>query len=155
RVALRQHSVFDLRRWLPGVKFRPRKTFVYLDPASSGHSFNNCICLVIPAFSTLTSVSADTLVERSLHVGLSHYAAGRIDEAITAYRAGLGIAAAAPDQIAAEEVAKLHSNLGNAHMTCGNLEDAAASYMAALRLSPHLTSCWCNLGNVQVQTGNA
>ncbi len=38
-------------------------------------------------------------------------------------------------------------------MVGGDLELAAASYKAALRLSPGLTSCWCNLGNVQVKTG--
>jgi tetratricopeptide (TPR) repeat protein len=110
---------------------------------------------VIPAVSTLVPVSADILAERSLQVGLDHYAKGRIDEAITAYQSGLGIAAAAPDRVTAATTAKLHSNLGNAYMTCGALESAAASYKAALRLSPHLTSCWCNLGNVQLQTGNA
>jgi tetratricopeptide (TPR) repeat protein len=110
---------------------------------------------VLPAVSTLAPVSADILAERSLYVGLDHYAAGRIDEAITAYQSGLGIAAAAPDRVTAEIIAKLHSNLGNAHMTCGDLESAATSYKAALRLSPDLTSCWCNLGNVQLQTGNA
>jgi tetratricopeptide (TPR) repeat protein len=110
---------------------------------------------VIPAVSTLVPVSADILAERSLQVGLDHYANGRIDEAITAYQSGLGIAAAAPDRVTAVTIAKLHSNLGNACMTCGAIESAAASYKAALRLSPHLTSCWCNLGNVQLQTGNA
>jgi Flp pilus assembly protein TadD len=38
-------------------------------------------------------------------------------------------------------------------MVRGDLETAAASYKAALRLAPHLTSCWCNLGNVQLKTG--
>ena len=134
---------------------RPRKNFVYLDQASSGGSFNKRLSLVIPAFSTPAPVAADIMAERSLRVGLDHYAVGRIDEAICAYQSGLGIAAAAPDRVSAETVAKLHSNLGNAHMTCGDLGSAAASYKAALRLSPHLTSCWCNLGNVQLQTGNA
>ena len=110
---------------------------------------------MIPAVSSAAPVSADILAERSLHVGLDHYAAGRIDEAIVAYQSGLGIAAAAPDRTAAETVAKLHSNLGNACMTRGDVASAAASYKAALRLAPHLTSCWCNLGNALLQTGNA
>jgi tetratricopeptide (TPR) repeat protein len=86
---------------------------------------------------------------------VSHSTEGRIGEAIASYQSGLAIAAAAPDCVAAETIAKLHSNLGNACMTCGDLGPAAESYKAALRLSPDLTSCWCNLGNVQLQTGNA
>ena len=38
-------------------------------------------------------------------------------------------------------------------MIHGDLESAAANYRAALRLAPHLTDCWCNLGNVQLRTG--
>ena len=51
--------------------------------------------------------------------------------------------------------AELHSKLGNACMIDGDLEGAAANYKAALRLAPHLTSCWCNLGNVHLKTGRA
>jgi tetratricopeptide (TPR) repeat protein len=32
-------------------------------------------------------------------------------------------------------------------------EQAAESYKAALRLAPHLTSCWCNLGNIRLTSG--
>jgi tetratricopeptide (TPR) repeat protein len=38
-------------------------------------------------------------------------------------------------------------------MVRGHLDAAAGNYRAALRLSPHLAPCWCNLGNVQLQTG--
>jgi tetratricopeptide (TPR) repeat protein len=38
-------------------------------------------------------------------------------------------------------------------MVRGDLESAAANYKAALRLIPGLTACWCNLGNIHVQTG--
>ena len=37
----------------------------------------------------------------------------------------------------------------------GELELAGLNYTAALRIAPHLTACWCNLGNVQMQSGNA
>src|ERR1700730_12341728 len=55
----------------------------------------------------------------------------------------------------AAAAATLHSRLGNACMIDGDLQGAEANYKAALRLAPHLTSCWCNLGNVHLQTGRA
>src|SRR5262249_27545013 len=51
--------------------------------------------------------------------------------------------------------AELHAKLGNAHMLRGQLDLAALDYTAALRIAPHMTACWCNLGSVQMQTGNA
>jgi tetratricopeptide (TPR) repeat protein len=112
---------------------------------------------VIPATTTSAPVSAtaNSLAERALRVGVSHSTEGRIGEAIAAYQSGLAIAAAAPDCVTAEAIAKLHSNLGNAYMICGDLASAAESYKAALLRSPNLTSCWCNLGNVALQTGHA
>ncbi len=89
-----------------------------------------------------------------LRIGQEHYAAGRIDEAISAYRLGLAAAEAAPaGGTPIATVSEIHSRLGNACMVRGDLESAAASYKAALRLSRGLTSCWCNLGNVLVKTG--
>jgi Flp pilus assembly protein TadD len=55
----------------------------------------------------------------------------------------------------AAAAATLHSRLGNACMIDGDLQGAETNYKAALRLAPHLTSCWCNLGNVHLQTGRA
>jgi len=52
-------------------------------------------------------------------------------------------------------ISELHANLGNAHMQRGHLNLASASYRAALRLAPHLTSCWCHLGDVHLKTGRA
>lgn len=40
-------------------------------------------------------------------------------------------------------------------MLRGDLELAAENYKAALRLAPHLTFCWCNLGNVHLKSGRA
>ena len=76
-------------------------------------------------------------------------------EAIAAYRRGLAVAENGPPGfVTVETVSELHSNLGNACMRRGDLEQAAGSYKAALRLTPHLTSCWCNLGNIELRTGN-
>jgi tetratricopeptide (TPR) repeat protein len=89
-----------------------------------------------------------------LKIGLEHYAAGRIDEAIDAYQRGLaGVEQELPGSLSVDTISGLHSNLGNACMVRGDLELAAANYKAALRLAPHLTSCWCNLGNAYLRTG--
>src|SRR5215475_8813742 len=87
-----------------------------------------------------------------LAAGQEHYAGGRIGEAIAAFQRGLDAAATDPagcDVL----VADMRAKLGNAYMLGGQIHAAAASYRAALRLAPHLTSCWCNLANVQLQTG--
>jgi len=109
---------------------------------------------VIPASVPSTPPAASAL-EKLILLGRDHYRGGGIGEAIAAYQAGLDVAAAAPDQVTIETIAKLHADLGNAYMVRGDLNSAAASYKAALRLAPHLTSCWCNFGNVQLQSGHA
>ena len=88
--------------------------------------------------------------------GQEHHARGRIEEAISSYRSGLAAAGDdASNHLAMATKAELHAKLGNAYMVRGELGLAGASYTAALRIAPHLTACWCNLGNVQMQTGNA
>ena len=100
--------------------------------------------------------TADARAAQDLQTGLAHYAAGRIIEAIGAYRHGLALSELEPSgRVSVETLAKLHANLGNACTVRGDLEFAAENYKAALRLSPHLTACWCNLGNVRLKTGNA
>jgi tetratricopeptide (TPR) repeat protein len=59
------------------------------------------------------------------------------------------------DRASIDKISELHSRLGNACMIQNDLDGAAANYKAALRLAPHLTSCWCNLGNVHLRTGRA
>jgi Flp pilus assembly protein TadD len=86
---------------------------------------------------------------RALRSGTDLLAAGRIGEAITAFRHGLAEAAGAG--IAAE----LHFKLGNACMMLGDLDLAAENYSAALRLKPEMTPCWCNLGNVYLKWDRA
>ena len=93
-------------------------------------------------------------VAGQLRIGLEYYTAGKIDDAIAAYRRGLAAAEKEPPgSISAGTIAELHSHLGNAGMVRGDLALAGASYKAALRLAPHLTSCWCNLGNAHHKAG--
>ena len=104
--------------------------------------------------------SADEIIHlpmvQHLVQGQEHQARGRIEEAISAYRLGLEAAGNdASNHLAMATRAELHAKLGNAYMVRGELGLAGASYTAALRIAPHLTACWCNLGNVQMQTGNA
>jgi tetratricopeptide (TPR) repeat protein len=92
---------------------------------------------------------------QQLRIGLEFYASGMIEQAIAAYQLGLAAAGnQAPGSLSVETIAALHSKLGNACMVYGDLESAAENYKAALRLAPHLTDCWCNLGNVHLKTGN-
>ena len=114
--------------------------------------------LMVSALATRLSdtETADAQAAQDLQTGLAHYAAGRIIEAIGAYRHGLALSELEPSgRVSVETLAKLHANLGNACMVRGDLEFAAENYKAALRLSPHLTACWCNLGNVRLKTGEA
>jgi tetratricopeptide (TPR) repeat protein len=97
---------------------------------------------------------AGSRVTRQLRLGLQHYNAGRIEQAIEAYQCGLAaVAGEPPGDASVETTSELHSNLGNACMVRGDLDLAAENYKVALRASPHLTSCWCNLGNVHLKTG--
>jgi tetratricopeptide (TPR) repeat protein len=97
---------------------------------------------------------AVSLVAQHLALGREYYAAGRIEEAIDAYRGGLAAAAQqVPGAIPVATIAELHSRLGNACMVRGDLESAGANYKAALGLAPHLTDCWCNLGSVNHRIG--
>jgi tetratricopeptide (TPR) repeat protein len=106
------------------------------------------------AASSLGAVPAGSSAAHWLRIGGEYYAAGRNDEAFTAFQLGLATAEAQPaDSTASETISELHAKLGNACMVRGDLELAAASYKAALRLVPTLASCWCNLGNIHVQTG--
>jgi len=97
---------------------------------------------------------AGSRVTRQLRLGLQHYNAGRIVQAIEAYQCGLAaVESEPPGDASVETTSELHSNLGNACMVRGDLDLAAENYKLALRASPHLTSCWCNLGNVHLKTG--
>jgi tetratricopeptide (TPR) repeat protein len=108
-----------------------------------------------PALATRRPDSnAGSQAAQQLHIGLEHYAAGRLEGAIAAYQHGLAVTEQeSPGCTSIATVSELYSNLGNACMVHGDLETAAASYKAALRLAPQLTSCWCNLGNVQLRAG--
>jgi tetratricopeptide (TPR) repeat protein len=113
--------------------------------------------MTLPAsapFALSAADNDDSFAERQLRVGLQHYAAGGIEAAIAAYQIGLAAAENEPSgHTSVETVWELHSKLGNACMVHGDLEFAAVNYRAALRLAPHLTNCWCNLGNVHLKKG--
>ncbi|MGO8911195.1 MAG: tetratricopeptide repeat protein [Bradyrhizobium sp.] len=95
-----------------------------------------------------------SLAGRQLRLGLEHYGAGRIEEAIVAFQLGLAaVANEPPGGVSAETISELHAKLGNACLLRGELESAGENYKAALRLAPHLTDCWCNFGNVHLKLG--
>jgi tetratricopeptide (TPR) repeat protein len=102
------------------------------------------------------NIEACERLSRSVRLGREHFASGRAAEAAATYRDGLAAAADEPaGSISVEILSDLHANLANALMVAGDLLAAADNYKAALRLVPHLTACWCNLGNVQLKTGRA
>jgi len=110
--------------------------------------------LLVP--STPVEDLIDMPMVKDLVLGQEHQAAGRIEEAIAAYRQGLEAAGNEPsNHIVMATRAELHAKLGNAHMVRGQLDLAGLNYTVALRIAPHLTACWCNLGNVQLESGNA
>jgi tetratricopeptide (TPR) repeat protein len=104
---------------------------------------------VIPSVPASADVDVSHAAQ-ALHTGQGHYAAGQIDEAIAAFRGGLDVAGG--DVATTSE---LHAKLGNAYMVCGRLDLAAESYTSALKLSPHLAACWCNLATIHLKTGQA
>jgi tetratricopeptide (TPR) repeat protein len=106
--------------------------------------------LAVEPAGPLTSPAA-----QHLQRGQDHYAAGRIDEAIAALQAGLDAAGRDSADTPAETIAGLHAELGNAYLRRGLLTLASGNYKVALRLAPHLTSNWCNLGDVHLRTGKA
>lgn len=91
-------------------------------------------------------------LSRHLAAGLDHQAAGRSEEAVAAFQAGLAASeTASPGPQRDQEVAELHFRLGNARLTRGELEAAADHFKSALRINQDLISCWCNLGNVYLR----
>jgi Flp pilus assembly protein TadD/glutathione synthase/RimK-type ligase-like ATP-grasp enzyme len=113
----------------------------------------------VTASNPATPPTADEMVHlpmvQQLVLGQELQSQGRLDEAIAAWRSGLEAAADGTDPLSMATKAELHAKLGNAHMVRGELASAGASYTAALRIAPHMTACWCNLGNVQMQCGHA
>jgi len=96
--------------------------------------------------------SSDCDASRHLAVGLEHQAAGRSDDAVAAFEAGLAMAAAAPHGPERDrDLAELHFRLGNARLLRGELDEAAEHFKTALRINQDLVACWCNLGNVYLK----
>jgi Flp pilus assembly protein TadD/glutathione synthase/RimK-type ligase-like ATP-grasp enzyme len=95
-------------------------------------------------------------VARQLLIGQQYFAEGRIGPAISAYQSGLDSAViAGTSLVAADVLAELHAKLGNAYMIDRQFGSATEAFKSALRLKPSLTACWCNLGNAQLEMGNA
>jgi Flp pilus assembly protein TadD/glutathione synthase/RimK-type ligase-like ATP-grasp enzyme len=95
------------------------------------------------------------IVVQQLALGQELQSQGRLDEAIAAYRSGLAAIGDGTSQIVITIRAALHARIGNAYMARGELALAGASYTAALRIAPNMVGCWCNLANVQMQSGHA
>jgi len=107
---------------------------------------------VIPSAPAVAHPAAEIDVSPAayaLRVGQGHYVSGRLEEAIAAFRRGLDAAADVPT------TSELHAKLGNAHMLGDQFDLAAENYKAALKLSPHLAACWCNLATIQLKMGKA
>jgi tetratricopeptide (TPR) repeat protein len=112
----------------------------------------------MPATALATSLPdaeiTSSLAGRQLRLGLDYYGAGKAEEAIAAFQLGLAAAGnAKPGSVSVETIAELHAGLGNAAMLGGDFRLAGANFRAALRLAPHLTDCWCSLGDVHLRAG--
>jgi tetratricopeptide (TPR) repeat protein len=104
-------------------------------------------------FSVQPDESIASSAAQHLQRGRDYCTAGRIDEAIAILQAGLDAVGSNSADAPAEMIAGLHAELGNVQMRRGLLTLASGNYKAALRLAPHLTSCWCDLANVHLKTG--
>src|ERR1700682_4432588 len=99
---------------------------------------------------------AGSFAAAQLRGGQDYYGAAGFQQAIAVNRHHLAtLENGSADGASVGNISELHSMLGNACMLKDDLEGAEANYKAALRLAPHLTSCWCNLGNVHLKTGRA
>jgi tetratricopeptide (TPR) repeat protein len=129
---------------------------------------NHCDVVVIPpelearnvrpmstAPATIPTLTAtDTGIVELLKAAEQAGAEGRHDVAIAAIETALG--GAKPDPSVSDAArAQLHAALANALMAAGRIANASENYKAALRLAPHLISCWCNLGVAYLQQDNA
>src|SRR5258708_40130417 len=78
---------------------------------------NRAQSMTATALATYPVDADDSFVARQLHIGLEHYAAGAIEEAIAAYQIGLAAAENKPaGHRSAATISTLHSKLGNACM---------------------------------------
>lgn len=95
-------------------------------------------------------------VSRQLRLAQRRHDEGNVDRAIAVYQSALEAATAAGlAQTAADLMAVLHARLGSAYMEVWRFGAAAEQYRSALRLTPTRVGCWSNLGDAQLQAGNA
>ncbi len=79
------------------------------------------------------------------NLGFACYAAGHLDEAVSAYQRALTLR---PD------FAQIHVNLGTVHRAAGRMADAAAACRRALDMEPDHIEALNNLGSVLEATGH-
>jgi tetratricopeptide (TPR) repeat protein len=96
-----------------------------------------------------------SLAAHHLRVGMKYFGAGKIKEAIAAFRRGLAaVENEPPGPETHDTLLQLHEKVADAAMLRGDFDLAVTNYRAALKLAPHLTDCWCKLGNLQLRAGN-
>jgi Flp pilus assembly protein TadD len=99
------------------------------------------------------SDTGGSIAQQQLRAGLELYRAGKIVDAIAAFRLGLAAAENAQESESAETVAELHAKMGNAAASSGDFQLASLNYQAALKIAPHLTNCWCSFGDLYLRNG--
>jgi tetratricopeptide (TPR) repeat protein len=153
---------------------RRRRLIPGLAAAAAFAIFSNWPLYLMPLMPSMAEMRAIT----ESNVGTELQAQGKLDEAITFYRAALardpndavtrsnlGSALAAKGQLdeaiaqyrtaldLAPNDADGHYNLANALMAQGKLTDAALQFREALRIEPGLADAYLNLGNALVALG--
>lgn len=83
------------------------------------------------------------IVSAGMYVGIALLQMGRLEEAESYLRTVLGFE---------PQIAEAHSSLANILVRTGRLKEAASHFQTAVDITPDAANC-CNLGNIQLQTG--
>jgi tetratricopeptide (TPR) repeat protein len=97
--------------------------------------------------------ATDSIAQQHLRAGLQLFRDGKPAEAIAAFQRGLLEAEKAGTE-SAETMSDLYAKLGNVAASCGDFQLASVNYQAALRIAPHLTTCWCSFGDLYLRHGH-
>ena len=105
----------------------------------------------------IVSASPDTdvtgsIVQQYLRAGTQLFRDGKATEAIATFQRGLAEAEKAGTE-SAETMSDLYAKLGNVAAASGDFRLASINYQAALKITPHLTNCWCNFGDLYLRHG--
>jgi tetratricopeptide (TPR) repeat protein len=87
---------------------------------------------------------AQLSVQQTFDLALQHHRAGRLQEAIAAYRQAIALDPGFPEA---------HGNLGIALKDQGQLDEAIAAYRKAIELRPNFAAAHSNLGNALKDKG--